>query len=294
MIFGFFTVYLYSIMDPSGHDNRESDMQVLSFDSAEFGKVRLIQEDGQVLFCAVDVCKALGYSNARDAVKRHVHEGDVVKRDTPTTSGVQEISFLYESGVYALVFGSKLPAAKAFQRWVTGEVLPSLRKTGQYQVASKPIINVEAVQAELIFVETAARMLNVSNSGKLVMLQTIQRQHGLPNLLPSYAIDAPSDATDGSSRPTFSATEGLKQHGIAMSVRYFNAILESKGLIAKMTRPSSKAPEKQKEFWSITSKGLIYGKNIVDPRCQRETQPHWYQSQFAGLLSKVGLGNVTD
>ena len=50
----------------------------------------------------------------------------------------------------------------------------------------------EAVQAELLFVETAARMLNVSNSGKLGMLQTIQRQHGLPNLLPSYAIDAPS------------------------------------------------------------------------------------------------------
>lgn len=266
-------------------------MQVLSFDSAEFGKVRLIQEEGRVLFCAVDVCKALGYSNARDAVKRHVDEGDVVKRDTPTTSGVQEVSFLDEGGVYALIFGSKLPAARAFKRWVTGEVLPSLRKTGQYQIA-RPAVNVEAVQVELLFVETAARMLNVSNSGKLGMLQTIQRQHGLPNLLPSYAIDAPSDATDGSSRPTFSATEGLKQHGVNMAARYFNALLESKGLLVKMTRPSSKAPEKQREFWSITPAGLRYGKNIVDPRCQRETAPHWYQSRFADLLVKVGLGKV--
>ncbi|UJQ36160.1 Bro-N domain-containing protein [Aeromonas caviae] len=266
-------------------------MQVLSFDSAEFGKVRLIQEEGRVLFCAVDVCKALGYSNARDAVRRHVDEGDVVKRDTPTTSGVQEVSFLDEGGVYALIFGSKLPAAKSFKRWVTGEVLPSLRKTGQYQVA-RPAVNVEAVQVELLFVETAARMLNVSNSGKLGMLQTIQRQHGLPNLLPSYAIDAPSDATDGSSRPTFSATEGLKQHGVNMAARYFNALLESKGLLVKMTRPSSKTPEKQREFWSITQAGLRYGKNIVDPRCQRETAPHWYQSRFADLLAKVGLGKV--
>lgn len=266
-------------------------MQVLSFDSAEFGKVRLIQEEGRVLFCAVDVCKALGYSNARDAVRRHVDEGDVVKRDTPTTSGVQEVSFLDEGGVYALIFGSKLPAARAFKRWVTGEVLPSLRKTGQYQIA-RPAVNVEAVQVELLFVETAARMLNVSNSGKLGMLQTIQRQHGLPNLLPSYAIDAPSDATDGSSRPTFSATEGLKQHGVSMGVRYFNALLESNGLLTKMRRPSTKSPGKEKEFWAITPKGLLYGKNIVDPRCQRETQPHWYQSRFAELLAKVGLGKV--
>jgi prophage antirepressor-like protein len=267
-------------------------MQVMSFDSMEFGKVRLIQEDGRVLFCAVDVCKALGYSNARDAVKRHVDEGDVVKRDTPTTSGIQEVSFLCESGVYALIFGSKLPAAKGFKQWVTGEVLPSIRKTGQYAIGHAPTINVEAVQVELLFVETAARMLNVSNSGKLGMLQTIQRQHGLPNLLPSYAIDAPSDATDGSSRPTFSATEGLKQHGVSLGVRYFNALLESNGLLTKMRRPSTKSPDQQKEFWAITPKGLLYGKNIVDPRCQRETQPHWYQSRFAELLAKVGLGKV--
>jgi len=135
-------------------------------------------------------------------------------------------------------------------------------------------------------------MLNVSNAGKLGMLQNIQRQHGLPNLLPSYAIDAPSDATDGSSRPTFSATEGLRLHRVAMGVRCFNALLESKGLLAKMSRPSSKAPDKQKEFWAITPKGLLFGKNIVDPRCQRETQPHWFQSRFADLLAKVGLGQV--
>lgn len=267
-------------------------MQVLSFDSSEFGKVRLVEEEGRVLFCAVDVCKALGYSNARDAVKRHVDEGDVVKRDTPTTSGIQEVSFLDEGGVYALIFGSKLPAARAFKQWVTGEVLPSIRKSGQYQLPARPAVSVEAVQVELLFVETAARMLNVSNSGKLGMLQTIQRQHGLPNLLPSYAIDAPSDATDGSSRTTFSATEGLKQHGVTMGVRYFNALLQSNGLLVKMSRPSSKTPDKQKEFWSITPKGLLFGKNIVDPRCQRETAPHWYQGRFAELLARVGLGKV--
>lgn len=254
--------------------------------------VRTISENGCVWFVAKDVATALGFGNPRQAVETHVDEEDRGVRYLDTPGGKQRANVINESGLFAMILGSRLDSARRFKQWVTGEVLPSIRKTGQYAIGHAPTINVEAVQVELLFVETAARMLNVSNSGKLGMLQTIQRQHGLPNLLPSYAVDAPSDATDGSSRPTFSATEGLKQHGVSMGVRYFNALLESNGLLTKMRRPSTKSPDKQKEFWAITPKGLLYGKNIVDPRCQRETQPHWYQSRFAELLAKVGLGKV--
>lgn len=263
-------------------------MQVLSFDNAEFGRVRVVTDElGMPWFCAADVCKALGYSNPSKAVTDHVDEGDVTKRDTPTTSGNQLVTFFNESGLYSLIFGSKLESARQFKRWVTAEVLPSIRKTGQFGRQ----VDVQSVQAELLFVETAARMLNVSNSGKLGMLQTIQRHHGMPNLLPTYAVDAPSDAMDGSSRPTFSASEGLKAHGVQMAARYFNLLLESHGMISKMSRPSSKTPDKTKEFWSVTTKGLRFGKNVVDPRCQRETQPHWYQSRFADLLAVLGLAS---
>lgn len=158
----------------------------------------------------------------------------------------------------------------------------------QISITPPPAIS-ETVKIELMFAETAARMLNVSSSGKLGMLQTIRDLHGLPNLLPRYAIDAPSDAVDGSSRPTYSATEGLKALGAGISAKAFNQLLESHGLLQKMSRPSTKAPDKQKEFWVVTSRGLLYGKNIVDPRCQRETQPHWFQSRFKELLSAVGL-----
>lgn len=149
--------------------------------------------------------------------------------------------------------------------------------------------NHDTIHAELLLAETAARMLNISSSGKLGMLKTIQSIHGLPNILPSYAIDAPSDAVDGSSRPTFSATELLRRFDISMSAKTFNMLLESNGIIQRATRPSTKSPDQQKTFWVITSRGLLYGKNIVDPRCQRETQPHWFQSRFKELLSVVGL-----
>ena len=76
------------------------------FENAEFGKVRTMTDsEGEPLFCGKDVAEALGYSNARDAVKRHVELEDVVKRDTPTASGAQMMLYVNESGLYALIMG---------------------------------------------------------------------------------------------------------------------------------------------------------------------------------------------
>lgn len=106
------------------------------FKNEKFGEIRtLADEANEPLFCASDLCKALGYANPRDAVAKHVDEGDVAKRDTPTTSGVQSMTFVNESGLYALIFGSKLDSAKVFKKWVTSEVLPTLRKTGSYSLS---------------------------------------------------------------------------------------------------------------------------------------------------------------
>jgi len=85
----------------------------------------------------MDLCKALGYSNGRKAVSDHCDEWDVTKRDTPTKNQwgaevIQQITYVNESGLYSLILGSKLPQAKEFRRWVTTEVLPSIRKHGIY------------------------------------------------------------------------------------------------------------------------------------------------------------------
>ena len=105
-------------------------MELQVFESTEFGKVRTVQINGEPYFVGKDIAEALGYSNYRDAISRHCK--GVVKHDTPTESGIQEMSFIPESDVYRLIFRSKLPSAEKFETWVVGEVLPAIRKHGAY------------------------------------------------------------------------------------------------------------------------------------------------------------------
>ena len=98
----------------------------------EFGKVRGTLVNGEPWLIGRDVAAILGYSNVNDAIWRHVDRDDqgIVKHDTP--SGEQNLVIINESGVYSLIFGSKLESAKRFKHWVTSEVLPSIRKHGAY------------------------------------------------------------------------------------------------------------------------------------------------------------------
>ena len=110
--------------------------EIQIFKNEEFGAIRTISdEQGEVMFCAKDVCDALGYKQTHKAVERHVEEGDGMKRPTPTISGTQLMLYVNESGLYSLILSSKLESARRFKHWVTSEVLPSIRKQGGYMVA---------------------------------------------------------------------------------------------------------------------------------------------------------------
>lgn len=111
------------------------------FNSGEFGEIRTIEIDGKPYFVGTDVAKALGYNNPRDAVSRHCK--GVVKHDTPTSSGIQSMSYINEGDLYRLIMKSKLPSAEKFESWVMDEVLPTIRKTGSYW---KPLTTVEQIQ----------------------------------------------------------------------------------------------------------------------------------------------------
>lgn len=126
-----------------------TNQNVQTFKSPQFGEIRITGSSDAPMFCAADVCKALGYANPRKAVTDHVDDGDVTKRDTPTSIGVQTMSFVNESGLYSLIFGSKLQVAKAFKKWVTSEVLPSIRKSGGY-IAAKPDESPEVIMARAL------------------------------------------------------------------------------------------------------------------------------------------------
>lgn len=135
------------------------------FDNKEFGQVRTIKENDRILFCGSDVAKALGYSNSRDAIIRHCK--GVVKRDTPTNSGNQEMSFILEGDLYRLIANSKLPTAEKFESWVFDEVLPSIRQTGGYVNNDDLFINTYLPNADeqtkLMFKSQLSVIRNLNN-----------------------------------------------------------------------------------------------------------------------------------
>ena len=102
------------------------------FENQEFGKIRAVEIDGEPWLVGKDVAEALGYKNTRQAIATNVDEEDRGVHSVDTPSGVQEMTVINESGLYSLVLSSKLPTAKKFKRWVTSEVLPSIRRTGGY------------------------------------------------------------------------------------------------------------------------------------------------------------------
>ncbi len=118
-------------------------MSNLQFFNFEGNNVRALEIDEKVYFVGKDVAEVLGYSNTRDALKKHVDSEDktdeIVKASqlSQNATGFINVTLITESGVYSLIFGSKMPNAKRFKHWVTSEVLPAIRKHGAYMTDEK-------------------------------------------------------------------------------------------------------------------------------------------------------------
>lgn len=108
--------------------------EIKIFDNPEFGKVRTMEINGEPYFVGREVAMILGYKNPLDALTKHVEEEDKGVANCDTLGGTQKMTVINESGLYSLILSSKLPKAKEFKRWVTSEVLPSIRKHGAYVV----------------------------------------------------------------------------------------------------------------------------------------------------------------
>ena len=112
-----------------------TDLQI--FNSPEFGAIRTIEKDGEPWFVGKDVAAALGYKDTVNALKSHVDAEDKGGWQITTQFGERETTIINESGLYSLVLSSKLPNAKKFKRWITSEVIPSIRKHGAYMTPDK-------------------------------------------------------------------------------------------------------------------------------------------------------------
>ncbi|HAR5204357.1 TPA: phage repressor protein [Staphylococcus aureus] len=114
-------------------------MQELQTFNFEELPVRTLEVDGEPYFIGKDVADILGYANGRDALSKHVDAEDKLTSQIATAGQNRNVTIINESGLYSLIFSSKLENAKRFKRWVTSEVLPTLRKTGAYQVPIDPM-----------------------------------------------------------------------------------------------------------------------------------------------------------
>lgn len=110
-------------------------MELQTFNSDQFGKLRITEIEGKVYYCGIDVAKALGYAKPNNAINQHCK--GALKQGTPTNGGMQEIVFIPEGDVYRLTARSKLPQAEKFESWVFDEVLPQIAHTGTYEVPNK-------------------------------------------------------------------------------------------------------------------------------------------------------------
>ncbi len=146
------------------------------FNSEEFGEIRTVNINDETWFIGKDVAEALGYSNTRKALADHVDDEDKLDGVTIRDSIGREQTpvFINESGLYALIFGSKLDSAKRFKHWVTSEVLPAIRKTGGYQ---KPLTQQEMMRIQLGMIDDhESRIENLENNmtidyGQQIVLQ---------------------------------------------------------------------------------------------------------------------------
>ncbi len=267
--------------------------EIKIFSSPKFGQVRIITDDarGELLFCANDVTDALGYSNGRDAIARHVDKSDVVKHDMGVVTGKKangtdafqlvSTTFINESGMYALIFGSKQDRAKEFKHWVTSEVLPSIRKTGSYSIGQQNATLNEQVQANLTFADWTIKTLNLNEASKIAWARKISDKFGL-------AAELPSAVNAGTAKPVVhAASDLLKEHNVGISAQAFNRMLEIKGVVKQASRPGKQG--KVHKWYVILPAFDKYGQNQQDPKYQQQTQIRWYDATFDELLTLTGL-----
>lgn len=153
------------------------------FNNEEFGEVRMAEINGKPYFVATDVATALGYTNPRKAISDHCK--GVTKRDTPTSSGVQQMSYINEGDLYRLIMKSKLPSAEKFEKWVMEEVLPSIRKNGGY-IAGQETLSDEELLSKALMV--AQRKIDEKNN--IIAMQDSRIQGMIPKEIFADAVSA--------------------------------------------------------------------------------------------------------
>lgn len=193
------------------------------FNSEEFGEIRTVTIDNEPWFVGKDVAIALGYTNPQKAVRDHVQEDDRGMNEMDTPSGRQTLTVINESGLYALIFGSKLESAKRFKHWVTSEVLPAIRKNGGYIAGQESLSDDELLAKALMVAQN-----KIAERDKLIA----QKQKRIDEMRPKE-IFADAVTCSNTSILVGDLAKLLKQNGFHVGQNRLFEILRSEGFLIK-------------------------------------------------------------
>ena len=195
------------------------DLQI--FNNEEFGRVRTTEIYDKPYFVATDIANALGYTNPRDAVLRHCK--GVVKRDTPTSSGTQQMSYINEGDVYRLIMKSKLPSAERFESWVMDEVLPSIRKNGGYIAGQETMTDDELLAKALMVANN-----KIAERDRIIEHQKAKIEYDRPKTIFADAV-----ATSNTSILVGDLAKIICQNGVQIGQKRLFAWLRNNGYLMK-------------------------------------------------------------
>ncbi|KAF6618280.1 hypothetical protein HFE03_03525 [Paenibacillus sp. EKM102P] len=244
------------------------------------------QFKGDFIINAKSVADALDYqgNSATSEVLKFCKESHVylVKNSNMVNRHVRKLhstgeKFISNFSLNRVMGQSGQTKAEAFQDWLYEDVMPSVQKTGKYEMPGSSEPELIHFKKEAYMLSVSADVLRLPDSGRLKLLGDFNKQHGLNVPLPAYADEG----------HTKSATTLLKENGIRLATEKFNNLLINHGLLEIRERPSKKSDIKK--FKSLTEEGLQFGKNIISPNNPRETAPHYYPNKFYDLLKRVGL-----
>ena len=246
-------------------------MRELSIFDYKGKQVRTIQKDGETWWVLKDVCAVLGISDVRRVAERlDVDEWS----QTPVSDRLgrsQDTYIINESGLYNVILRSDKAEAKPFRKWVTGEVLPSIRKTGGYGRQDEALLKL------------------TEHVGKLteMVIGLYEDKRKEERTVPRQAKQLALDGTE--ERELCGVTELLNRFDLAYGAAEFNAMMREKGYMEK--RKYNRLWEKgEREIDILTEKGLPYGQNCKHVRSSRGAQPKYYADCFLVFYKKVNIG----
>ncbi|MFS1583936.1 MAG: KilA-N domain-containing protein [Candidatus Arsenophonus phytopathogenicus] len=248
----------------------------------------IVRQDAFGRYCLNDLHKAAG-DNRKDSPSHWLANSktqELVEQFVSDTGiPVSVIRGGIEQGTYVakeLVY--------AYAMWISAAFHLKVIRTFEEVISTPTQPLTDKVHAGLAMIAFYKQELRIAPSGLLGAMKKLQSSLGMPDILPAYAVDAPEGSLTGSSEVTHSFTELLLLHGKPYTAQSGYRRLQLLGLAERKSRPSSKHPDKEKLFWSLTEKGLQFGKNLTDPNHPRQTQPHFYDNQFPRLLGVMMNG----